>query len=305
MTPERLPPVSFARGKSRSQIRAVGLESRLFDDLYHFLLDISWARLGLLIVGLYLGANLLFAVGYYLDSGGIENARPGSFSDAFFFSVQTLATIGYGKLVPRSLFANILVTIEAMMGLVGFAMVTGLVFTKFARPTAKVLFSDVAVVAVREGVRSLIFRLANRRGNQIAEAQLHVSLLRDEVTAEGEKMRRFHDLKLTRSQNTVFALTWTVVHPIDESSPLYGQTTESLAAVNAEIIASVVGIDETFSQTVHARWGYSWDKILFGARFADVIQRLPDGRREIDYRRFHETYPIDDLARPLGADRAA
>ena len=172
---------------------------RFFDDLYHHLLSASWLRLLAIIAGLYLAANALFALAYLAEPGSVEHARPGSFVDAFFFSVQTMATIGYGKLVPRTGFANALVTVEALVGLFGVAMVTGLMFAKFSRPTARVLFSRQAVVAPHNGVPCFMFRMANARGNNIVHAQLQLVLAREETTLEGDRMRRidyarFHDV---------------------------------------------------------------------------------------------------------------
>src|SRR5947208_2743005 len=209
-------------------------------DLYHLLLTSSWPRLlGLLAIG-YAAANALFALGYLIEPDAIENARPGSFADAFFFSVQTMATIGYGRMVPRTFLANTLVTLETLTGLLGLAMVTGLVFAKFSRPTARVLFSRVAVIGWRDGVRAFMFRMANERGNNIVEAQVHVALARQEVTAEGESVRRFYDLELARRLNTIFPNTWTVIHPIVDGSPLHHATATSLAVEDAPIVASGV-----------------------------------------------------------------
>src|SRR5262249_23589165 len=161
---------------------------------------------------------------YLLLGHAIANARPGSFSDAFFFSVQTMATIGYGQMAPATFAAHVLVSVEAFVGLVGFAMVTGITFSKFSRPTARILFSNVAVVTQRDGVPCLMFRMANERGTSIVEAQAHVVLTRSETTLEGEKVRRFYDLKLLRQQNILFALSWTALHPITQESPFSGET---------------------------------------------------------------------------------
>jgi inward rectifier potassium channel len=155
-----------------------------FGDLYHGLLTASWPRLVLIVAACYVMGNSLFALGYLLDPGGIDHARAGSFRDAFFFSIQTMATIGYGQMVPHSLFANILVTLEALVGVVGFALMTGLVFAKFSRPSARVLFSRVAVITQWDGIPSLLFRMANARGDQIVEAQIHLVLAREEITPE-------------------------------------------------------------------------------------------------------------------------
>ena len=266
-----------------------GLERHLLGDLYHFLLGSSWPLLLLLMALAFVGVNALFATLYLAGADSIEHARPGSFVDAFFFSVQTMATIGYGQMAPRTLFAHLVVTVEAFSGLLSFAVMTGLLFAKFSRPTARVMFSRVAVITARDGVPSLLFRMANERGNQIVEAQAHVLLARNEVTAEGEQVRRWHDLDLLRRHNPLFALSWTAIHRIIPGSPLYGETTESLAASAAEIVVSVFGTDETVSQTVHARYSYGAGNILWGARFVDILSLLPDGRRQIDFTRFHST----------------
>ena len=266
----------------------VGESNDFFRDLYHFLLVSSWPRLLGLLAAAYAGANCLFAIAYILQSGSIENAQAGSFLDAFFFSVQTMATVGYGKMVPGTLYAEVLAASESFVGLLGLAVVTGLVFAKFSRPTARVLFSRVAVVTSRDGVPCLVFRLANQRQNQIVEAQMHVVLARNETTAEGESLRRLTDLKMVRSRHALFVLSWTAIHEIVPGSPLYGETEESLRAAEAEIIVSVTGLDDVLSQNVHARHSYVVDEIVWGARFVDILFRLPDGRRAVDYAHFHD-----------------
>jgi len=267
---------------------------RIQRDAYHYLVDASWPRLLLILFGLYLTANAIFACAYLLQPHSIGHARPESFLDAFFFSVQTMATIGYGMLVPRTRYANVLVVLETSVGILGLAMITGIIFSKFSRPSARVLFSQRAIVTRRDGMPCLLFRMANARATQIVDAQATVLLARSETTLEGESVRRFYDLELSRQRNPIFALTWTAIHFIDEASPLYGATPESLVSSEAEIIASLVGIDESLSQTVHARYSYLADEITWGGRFADVISRLPDGRRRVDLSRFHDV--IDDKA---------
>jgi len=290
---------------SGREMVAIGLSTRPLHDLYHWLLTSTWRRFFLLVLLAYLGANALFALGYLALGDAIEEARPGSFSDAFFFSIQTMATIGYGKMAPHGLGANLLVTVEALVGLLGLALVTGLVFAKFARPTARVLFSRVAVVTVFDGVPSLLVRMANERGNQIVEAQVHLVLLRTETTREGEELRRVYDLHLRRNRSPFFALTWTAIHPITPDSPLYGETAESLRAKEVDLVVSLTGFDEALSQTVHARHGYTPGEVLFGCRFADVLTWLPDGRRAIDYRKFHDAVPDVPPPREPAASRPA
>jgi inward rectifier potassium channel len=272
-----------------------GAPTRALDDLYHYLVTASWPSLVGIIALAFIIANLVFAIGYYLD-GGVENARYRSFADMFFFSVQTMATIGYGKMVPVTLFSNIMVSIEALTGLLALALMTGLVFAKFSRPTARVRFSRYVVVGPRDGTTSLMIRMANMRANRIVEANIHVVFTRWETTVEGESIRRFYDLAMTRNRSAMFVLSWTAVHRIVEGSPLFGQTHDSLANSQPEIVVSITGLDETFSQTIHARHTYELDEIIWAARFADVLILDPDGSRSIDYTRFDD---IEMLA-PLG-----
>ena len=252
-----------------------------------------WMLFALLAVG-YIAFNLVFGGLYMLQDGAIADARPHSFTDAFFFSVQTMATIGYGEMRPATFYANFLVTIEVLLGMTGLAIASGLVFARFSRPTARVVFSNVAVVVTHDGVPSLMFRAANQRRNQILEAQVSVMLLRDEISAEGIEMRRFHDMAVSRPRTPAFALSWTVIHPIDDTSPLAGESRESLLRAHAQIIVSIVGIDETFAQTIYARHTYEAAEIEWHRRFADILGRAEDGHRQIDFRLFHDTVEAEE-----------
>jgi inward rectifier potassium channel len=289
--PGSAPPHRIIDRDARLAVVRTGLRSGFVDDLYHFLLISSWPRLLTILLGCYLLSNVFFALAYLGGGDCLGGARPGSFADAFFFSVQTISTIGYGQMVPRTAWANTLVTVESFVGLLGLAMVTGLIFAKFSRPTARVLFSRVAVMAPRDGVPCLMFRMANQRGNQIVEARIHVVLATTETTTEGEVIRRLRDLEMMRSQHALFALSWTAVHAITERSPLHGATPENLEATESEIVVSLTGLDESFSQTVHARYAYAAADIVWGQRFVDILSRTPDGRRQIDYTHFHDTEP--------------
>ena len=277
-------------------------------DVYFYLTTVSWPKLLLIIVGLFGFINCLFAIGYMID-GGVANARPGSFADAFFFSVQTMATIGYGVMAPHSFVSNMMVSVEALSGLTSLAVVTGLIFARFSRPTARVRFSRVVAISLRDGVPSLMFRAVNQRSNRIVEAQIHAVFSRWETTREGESMRRFYDLHLARSRNALFSLSWTVIHPIVEDSPLFGETAASLSASRALIVVSLVGLDESFLQNVHVRYVWTADEIAWGMRFVDVLQELPDGSFSIDYSRFDDIVPAAqvplDGAAPEARDAAA
>jgi inward rectifier potassium channel len=280
-----------ARGRA-DEVLAIGLHRPWFRDLYHFALRVSWWRFLVLGIVLYAAANALFALIYLIPGDAITNAQPGSFTDAFFFSIQTMATIGYGVMSPATFYGNLIVTLETGFGLIFLAVATGLVFARFSRPTARILFSRVAVIAPHNGVPTLTLRLANERRNQILQAEVSLALLRDERTKEGEMIRRFYDLKLARHRSPVFALTFTVMHPIDDDSPLDGATPATLQAQNAELVVTATGIDETIAQPVHARTSYLAGEILWDHRFTDLFGWTEDGRRVIDYRRFHDTIPL-------------
>jgi inward rectifier potassium channel len=257
------------------------------------LILIPWYSFLLLIAVVYVVTNGIFALAYLAGGDCVENARPGSFLDVFFFSVQTLASIGYGAMYPKTTYCNFVVTIEAMAGLVGIAVMTGLAFARFSRPTARVMFSRVAIITPHEGMPTLIFRTANQRGNQILEAQMQVYLIRDEVTAEQQFIRRIYDLQLIRNHSPSFTLTWLGMHVIDESSPLYGISPESLIETNTTVTVLLTGIDETIAQSVHARHDYTGREILWNYRFVDVIYRTAEGHRYIDYNFFHDVLPLD------------
>lgn len=259
-------------------------------DLYHWFQTLPLPSVAAVCVAVYLALNTLFALIYMVEGDGIANARPGSFADAFFFSIQTIATIGYGNLAPQGLLANIVVTIETVTGLCFFALITGLLFTRFSRPSARVQFSRVAVVTMHEGVPTLMFRMANERRSQILQAQLTVTLLRSEHTPEGVQIWRQRDLELVRSQSSFFSLSWTVFHKIDERSPLYGRTAEDVIAEQSEIVILLSGTEEVLSQTVYARHAYDARDILWGARLVDILKS--EGERVmIDMARFHDVEP--------------
>jgi inward rectifier potassium channel len=287
--PKKRPPPHPLMPGGQSAIERIGYKSTGIRDTYHLAMTVPFVALLGALAAIYLLANAGFALLYLIFDGGIVHARPGSFEDAFFFSVQTMATIGYGNMYPNSLAANLIATGESIYGLLTVALSTGVMFARVSRPTARIAFSKVAVVAPHDGVPTLMFRAANQRRNQIVEAQATVTLLRAEAVAEGDVMRRFYELKLVRSRSPVFALSWTVMHPLDQDSPLYGATPESLANQDVAIICSINGIDETFAQTVHARYVYDLKAIHWNKKFVDIFREKEDGRRVIDYTHFHET----------------
>lgn len=263
-----------------------------FKDFYHSMMTLPWKDFLLWIASAYLLINLCFAVLYTImgasELEGIAHTGSARFWDCFFFSVQTFATIGYGVIHPVGRMANLLVTLESLSSLLSVGLVTGLMFARFSRPTARVVFSNRALIALHDGIPSLIFRMGNARFNQILEARVSVTVARFEKTAEGESYRTFYDLKLERSVSPIFVLTWTVVHPIDEESPLYGMTQEKMLETETEIVVSVVGIDDTFSQTIYSRYSYTVKEVEWGRKFKDILSRAEDGRVLVNLDGIHE-----------------
>ena len=272
----------------RKDIHIIGVERGGLRDFYHWLLNIPWGPFYACVAGAYLSLNLLFASLYWLDPGGVANTRPHSFLDNFFFSVETISTIGYGVMTPKSLYANVVMTAEAFTGLGMVAIATGLIFSRVSRPTARVMFSRIAVVTPFDGVPALMFRAANQRGNQILEAEASVHLFGEVTTIEGHNMRRFEPLELVRSRQPMFALSWTLMHLIDETSPLFGATAESLLAGSAEIVVAVSGVDEIFAQRIYARHSYLPDEIIWNRQLADLFTTNEDGDRVVNYYNFHK-----------------
>ena len=263
-----------------------------YEDAYHWVLTLTWPRFFAAVTLAFVLLNAAFAGVYSLEPGAIRNAD--GFADRFFFSVQTLGTIGYGVMVPATKWANVVVTVEALVGLLFTALVTGLTFARFARPTARIVFSHKAVIGPRDGVPHLMFRMANYRRNRVAEATLHALLLFTEKTAEGDVMRRPHPLPLVLSSNYLFTHSWTAMHRIDEKSPFFGEgAMDRLRSGGVEIYLTLTGVDETLAQTIHARVRYTLDDIVQNARFADILRVKPDGTRVIDYEHFHEVEELE------------
>ncbi|HVA57895.1 MAG: ion channel [Gemmatimonadaceae bacterium] len=280
-------------------VRRDGLPRLSSLSLYHALLGLSWPQFIGLLVGGYLVVNVLFALAYSACGPGAlmgtaASTMGGGFLRAFFFSVHTFATIGYGNVVPMGLPANLLVTLETIVGLLGFAVSTGVLFARFARPTARVLFSARAVVAPYRGRTGFMFRLVNGRSNQLIELDVKVLFSRIEER-QGARQRVYDQLKLERTHVVFFPLAWTVVHPIDESSPMWGFTESEFQACETEFLILLSAIDETFAQTVHARTSYRADEIAVGAKFVNIYNpRASDGSESIDISRLSE---IERVAR--------
>lgn len=270
-------------------------------NLYQHLLTIPWPRFFLYVFGFYLAANIAFATLYLAAGPGAVRggATDSTWQNAFFFSVQTIATIGYGQMTPHGLWANALVAIEALLGLMGFALVTGILFARFSRPSASILRSRVAIVAPYRGGTGLMFRIANGRKSELIDLHVLVTYSRMETGEGGRRIRRFHQLPLEREHVALLPTQWVIVHPIDAKSPLAGQDQAAILASDPEVIVTIAAVDETFFQTVHARFSYADQEIVHGARFTDPFGTTSDGVLTIDVSRLSEIERVPLAAEPV------
>jgi inward rectifier potassium channel len=274
-------------------VRRVGLGFWQSLSTYHYFLTITWPKFLAYVGAAYVATNALFAALYVIAGAhaltGFRDGEPAPlrFADAFFFSVHTLATIGYGNITPGNTVANVLVTVEALIGLLGFSIVAGIVFARFARPTAEIMFSERALIAPYRDKTAFMFRIVNQRSNQIVELEAKVLLARRKRNTTNVD-REFIPLKLERDRVSFFPLAWTIVHPIDEFSPLKGATAQSLRDCGAEFLVLLNGFDETFSQTVHTRSSYTGDEVVAGAKFRTMFEFIDDGNLSVDIRKLHE-----------------
>ncbi len=262
----------------------------MIGDLYHLLLRAPWWADLLAIASVFMTMNLLFGV-IYFKCGGIHGARPESFVDHFAFSVETTATIGYGAMYPVSPMAHAVVTVHAMLAVLLVALTTGLLFAKFSVPRARMQFARQAVITMWDGVPSLMFRVGNERASQIIEAVIRVTMVVTQRTKEGVTLYRMLDLKLDRERSPALSRSWTVIHRITADSPLYGATPDSIERDEVELWLSITGIDETSAQNLHARFIYEANKVVWGARHADMLSTRDDGGLTLDISRFHDLAP--------------
>lgn len=257
------------------------------NDYYHYLLKIKWPTLLLYYVTFFLIINVFFGTIYSLDPNALS-IKNASFLKCFFFSVQTFSTVGYGTISPDNLFANIVVVVEILTGLVTIAMMTGLVFAKFSRPSGRIIFTNNILINQFNNEKVLTFRCANARNNQIISTQIEVNLLYYDKSIEGHSITRFVPLKLQKDYIPLFTLSWSVFHTIDESSPLFNITTEEMMGKKFEFIILIKGTDQTFSQNIHQVHYYAPGDIQYNKYFKDILSRLDDGTRIIDYKYFNE-----------------
>ena len=271
-----------------------GLSRRIWDDIYHRALIMRWPVFFGLAATAFLLLNTIFAGIYQLGTQPIANQYPRGFAGAFFFSVETLATVGYGDMHPQTVYAHVVATVEIFTGMACIAVMTGLIFSRFSRPRAKIIFANHPVVRVIDGRQTLMIRAANTRQNVIAEASAQLHLLRLEASPEGFRLRKIHDLRLVRDRHPIFVLSWSLMHVIDESSPLYGETPETLESTQSAFLLSLEGIDETTSQPMLARQQWSHKELRWNHRYLDLVRLDDSGVNVIDYSVFHDVLPLDE-----------
>ena len=284
------------------QFEFVKLNAKKADlrDTYHLILTLSWPGFAGFIFGIYLLINVVFALLYLLEPHAIAEMAPGSFLDAFFFSVETLATVGYGHMYPETLYGHLITMLEIMVGLFGLAVITGLIFVRFSRPTARMHFSKVAVIAPFDGVPHFMIRVANLRHQAMVEPEFRVMLLRSVITTEGEEMRRFSTLKLQFDHLISFPAVLTIRHRIDEKSPLFGLTPEDFQRLDVRIQASIVGVDTVIVAPVQSFSDYNYDQIEWNRRFVEIYNQSKEHEWTVDYGRIDETEdipPMQNLAK--------
>lgn len=261
-------------------------------DVYHWLLTLTWPQFAGFVLAVYLAINLVFSTLYFLGSGCIAEMPPHSFPDAFFFSVETLATVGYGHMYPVTLYGHLVATLEIMVGMFGLAVITGLIFVRFSRPTARIVFSRSLVIAPFDGQPALMLRVANLRHHAMAEAEFRLMMIRDVQVKEGEGFRRFYPLRLQFDRLIVFPAALTIRHIIDEESPLHGLTAEDLEKSDARFYASIVCIDTIIPASVQCQVDYTWREVEFGRRFVEIYSDIDTNSISVDYGRLHETEEI-------------
>ncbi len=261
-------------------------------DLHRTVLALSWPKFVLTVLAVYLSLNVIFATLYLLGGDCIAEMPHGSFSSAFFYSVQTLSTVGYGHLYPATLYADTVTTVEIISGTFFIAVVTGLIFVRFSRPVARLLFSKHLVICPFDGKPSLQMRVANLQRQPMVEAEFRIMLIRLETLSDGEEVRRFHALKLDFDRLVMFPAALTVRHIIDETSPLHGVTPELLKKWDARFMTSIVCIDTVIPAPVQSQADYLWNEVLFGRRFVEIYTEHESGLLEVDYGRVHDTEPV-------------
>jgi inward rectifier potassium channel len=271
------------------EIITEGLHLSFWADISHRCMTASWPAFIAGAALVFVVFNAIFASFYWIGHQPISNVPGGAYIDYLYFSIETLSTAGYGDMHPQTHYGHFIATVELFTGIFSMSLMTGLIFARFSRPNARLLFVDNPVISIHEGKPTLMVRLANERNNIISNATARLWLFKNERSMEGQPLRRFYELALTRNESPALALSWTLFHTIDEASPLYGLTAGDLDASKVSLVVVVTGYDVVAAQTVHARKSYNHPDIRHGHRYANVIGTTEYGRVKIDYGRFHET----------------
>lgn len=253
-----------------------------WDNVYFHLVTMPWWRFFLLVFCAYLVTNLFFATMYMvIGADQLQGLERGGFwhdyAAAYFFSTQTLTTVGYGHISPVGWGANFMASLESFAGLLAFALISGLLYGRFSRPSAKIVFSSNLLVAPYKSNQGLMFRMGNARKSELIETEVRVLLAMNQSDETETVVRRFYPLTLEIDKIAFFSLSWTVVHHLNENSPLWGFSPQELIDANAEFLILVKGIDEINQQSVHARRSYIASEIVWNARFQPVITRNSRG----------------------------
>src|SRR6202171_1225019 len=270
------------------EVIAEGLYLNCWADTGHRCMTASWPAFIGVAAMVFVAFNAVFAFFYWIGNQPISNVPSGAYIDYLYFSIETLSTAGYGDMHPQTHYGHFIATVELFTGIFSMSLMTGLIFARFSRPSARLLFADTPVISDHEGQQTLMIRLANERHNIISNATARLWLFKNIVSKEGQQFRRFYELPLIRNESPALALSWTLFHVIDENSPLYGLNADDLEAVNVSLVMVVSGYDVVAAQTVHARKSYDYPDIRFGHRYAEILGTAEDGRVRIDYGRFHD-----------------
>ncbi len=260
-----------------------------WSDVYHTAMVVGWPTFLGAVAALFLAVNFVFAALFAAQPGSVANARPGDVADLFFFSVETFSTTGYGDMHPLSFYGHVIATLETFVSLIATAGVTGLIFARFSRPRARLVFARNPIVASHDGVDTLMVRVANARHSFLSEATAKLWWLGPIATAEGRRYVGFVPMKLLRGENPALALSWTLFHPIDAASPLYGKSAAEIVSDQVNFVISIAGVDETSSQAVHSRHAYVANELRWDHDFIDMFHFDKDGRRHVDFTKIHET----------------
>jgi inward rectifier potassium channel len=272
------------------EIIAEGLHLNFWADLSHRCMTASWPSFIAGAALVFFVFNAIFACVYWIGDQPISNVTGGAYIDYFYFSIETLSTAGYGDMHPQTHYGHFVAAVELFTGIFSMSLMTGLIFARFSRPSARLLFADSPVVSNHEGAPTLMIRFANERQNVIANATARLWMFKNTITAEGQPFRRFQELRLLSNESPALALSWTLHHVVDENSPLFGMAPDDLEATKVTLMVVVSGYDVVAAQTVHARKAYDRSEIRFGHRYVDVLDIADDGRIRIDYGRFHDTF---------------